>query len=483
MTNVFAAVDLGASGGRVLTGRITSERLEVAEQARFPNAGIAVGGRLYWDILRLWKHILDGLRLAAANGPIRSVGVDGWAVDYGLLDRRGELLGAPRHYRDARNTTGLERLVDLIDPSEHYRRTGTALLPIVTAAQLLAESEERLEHAERLLMVPDLVVYWLTGRQGTEVTNASTTGLLAASAERWDDEVVSKVGLDPRLLAPLRQPGENAGNLQPDVAAELALHRPIQVTVVASHDTASAVAAVPAATDAFGYVSAGTWSLVGVETHRPVLTESARSARFTNERGVDGTTRLLRNVMGLWLLQESYRIWQLQGVVPDLDDLLASAGRLPALQWTIDVDAPELLAPGDIPARIAALCRAGRSGVPKTPPEMTRCIVDSLALAHRRALREVQALTGLSIEVVHVVGGGARNGLLCQATADACGLPVIAGPAEATAVGNLLVQARAADELGDDLKSLRACVRRSAVLVEYEPGATEPWDRAHASLE
>jgi rhamnulokinase len=356
-------------------------------------------------------------------------------------------------------------------------------LPIVTAAQLLAESKERLEQAERLLLVPDLVVYWLAGCQGAEVTNASTTGLLAASAERWDDDVISEIGLNPGLLAPLRQPGENAGNLQPNVAAELAVTRPIQVTVVASHDTASAVAAVPAATDAFGYVSAGTWSLVGVETHRPVLTEAARSARFTNERGVDGTTRLLRNVMGLWLLQESCRTWQPQGDVTELDDLLARAGRLPVLQWTIDADAPELLAPGDMPARIAALCRARGARAPKTPPEMTRCIVDSLALAHRRALRDVQTLTGLRLEVVHVVGGGARNGILCQATADACGLPVIAGPAEATAVGNLLLQARAADELGDDLRSLRTCVRRSAVLVEYKPGATEPWDRADASLE
>ena len=272
---VYAAVDLGAASGRVLTGRIVSERLEVAEQARFPNSGVAVRGHLYWDILGLWKNILDGLRAAATRGPIRSIGIDGWAVDYGLLDRHGELLAAPRHYRDARNRIGLERLVGLMDPGEHFRRTGIALLPIVTAAQLLAESPERLQQAERLLLVPDLVLYWLTGQQGAEVTNASTTGLLAATAAHWDSELVETLGIDPGLLAPLAHPGDNAGNLQPDVAADLALHGRVPVTVVASHDTASAVAAVPAATDAFGYVSAGTWSLVGVETDRPVLTDAA----------------------------------------------------------------------------------------------------------------------------------------------------------------------------------------------------------------
>lgn len=477
---LFAAVDLGASSGRVLTGRIDAGRLVVEEQGRFPNEGVAVRGRLYWDVLALWKGILEGLRAAARSGPVRSVGVDGWAVDYGLMDDEGQLLGAPTHHRDERNRAGLARLASLVDPAEHYRRTGTAQLPILTAAQLLAEPAERLGRARRMLLLPDLFVYWLTGHEGAELTNASTTGLLAAGGDAWDGQLIRRLGLPPGLLAPLRRPGDDAGVIEPRVAEALDLAVPVPVTVVASHDTASAVAAVPAQGPAFGYVSAGTWSLVGIETDRPVLGEGARLARFTNERGADGTVRFLRNTMGLWLLEECRRAWRHRGADVELQGLLLAAAALPPLRWVIDTEDPDLLPPGDMPARICEACRLAGDKPPQAAPEVVRCIIDSLALAHRRALRDALRLTGTDVDLLHIVGGGARNRLLCQATADACGIPVVAGPAEASAMGNLLLQARARGYLGADPEALRVCVRRSVALVRYEPGPPTPWDCADA---
>ncbi|WP_433078630.1 rhamnulokinase [Dactylosporangium sp. CA-052675] len=452
----IAAVDLGASNGRVIVGDVTSSSLTFAEVARFANDPIRVGGVLSWDFEALYRGVLDGL---AAAGPLDSVGIDSWAVDYGLLDERGALLGQPVHYRDART----DGVADRFDGYALYRASGIAPLPFNTIFQLAAaRGSEQLEAARTLLLVPDLLSYRLTGVAGTELTNASTTGLLAAGGgSGWSPGLLSLAGVDAALFPPLRAPGTLAGTIKTSVGVSPGT----PVTVVASHDTASAVAGVPGAGN-FAYISCGTWSLVGVELPAPVLTRDSYEAGFTNEIGVDGTVRYLRNVMGLWLLQECMREWSLP-----LAGLLAGAAAAPGGRSVVDATDPAFLAPGDMPARIAAACRAAQQPVPSTPAEMTRCILDSLALAYRRAIDDARRLAGVTVDVVHMVGGGALNTLLCQLTADACGLPVLAGPVEAGALGNILVQARALGVLDPDLAAMRDLVRSTQPIVRYTPRA------------
>ncbi|MFF5207685.1 rhamnulokinase family protein [Streptosporangium sp. NPDC000396] len=436
----FAAVDLGASSGRVMVAGLDGHRLELTEVHRFANRPVRLRDRLHWDVLALYQGVLDGL---AKAGPHDSIGVDSWAVDYGLLDARGNLLGNPVCYRDSRTSVFRER----IDP---YELTGLQFLPFNTIYQLL--TEPHLDRAATLLMIPDLIAYWLTGELGAERTNASTTGLYGVRERDWARPFVAGLGIPAGILPPIREPGEPIG-----------LFDGATVTAVGSHDTASAVAAVPASGDRFAYISCGTWALAGVELTEPVLTEESRAANFTNETGIDGTVRYLRNVMGLWLLQESMRTWG----TTDVEPLLEAAARLPARRWLIDPDGPEFLPPGDMPSRIAAHC--GRTGaVPETMPEITRCILDSLAAAFHRAISDATRLSGKPVDVIHIVGGGARNALLCQLTADACGLPVVAGPVEATALGNVLVQARARGLVGslDEMRALVAATRQTR---EYEP--------------
>jgi rhamnulokinase len=453
---------------------VAPDTLTLREAHRFPNDPVRVGGSLHWDVLRLFHEILAGLR-ELRDAPPASVGVDSWAIDYGLLDAAGELLGNPFAYRDRRTDGIAERVHQRLPFDELYRRTGLQHLPFTTLYQLAAEPPSRIAAAERLLLVPDLVAYWLTGQAGTEVTNASTTGLLDVTTGGWAGEVLAAIGVPERLLPPLRRPGDPAGTLLPDVAAETGLPAGTAVTAVGSHDTASSVVAVPAADGGpdsdFAYVSCGTWSLVGVELDAPVLTDASRAANFTNEGGVDGRVRYLRNVMGLWLLQESLRTWERAGRSPrraDLSALLAAAEALPPGP-VIDPDDPRFLPPGDMPARIAAACR--EAGLPEPPTEahVVRCVLDSLAAAYARTVDDAARLSGRSVRAVHLVGGGALNEPLCRLTADACGLPVLAGPVEATALGNVLVQARAAGVLTGDLSDLRALVRRTQTVRRYDP--------------
>ena len=475
MTGAVAAVDLGASSGRVMLGRVAADTLDVAEVARFGNDPVRAGGTLYWDVLRIHHDMLAGLRAA---GPVASIGVDSWAVDYGLLDADGRLLGNPVHYRDARTDGLIERTLAIVAASELYELTGIQLLPFNTVFQLLADGGLP-PAAGTLLLIPDLLTYWLTGEVGAERTNASTTGLLDARTGTWSAPLLDRLGIPAHVLAPLRAPGTRGGALRDDVADALGYRT--SVTAVASHDTASAVAAVPATSERFAYISCGTWSLVGVELAGPVLTAASRAANFTNEVGVDGTVRYLRNVMGLWPLQECLRAWP----GADLGALLAAAEREPALAAVVDLDDPGFLPPGDMPARIASACeRLGRPA-PRTRPGFVRSIMDSLALAHRRAVRDAVRLSGRDVEVVHIVGGGARNTLLCQLTADACGLPVVAGPVEATAIGNVLVQARALDLAPQSLPELRALVARTQQTRTFTPrtGGDRGWDDAGALLE
>jgi rhamnulokinase len=466
-----AAADLGAASGRVVVGQVGPGELTITEAHRFANRPVRVAGTLHWDILALYQGVLDGLRAAGEAGPVAGIGIDSWAVDYGLLDAAGALLGNPVHYRDSRTDGVLARVSAELGLASLYATTGLQQLPFNTLYQLAAEP--RLALAHRLLMIPDLLAYWLTGEQGAEITNASTTQLVDVRARTWSADLMRRAGLDPALFPALREPGARIGETDDGVP----------VLAVGSHDTASAVVGVPADGPGFAYVSCGTWSLVGVELTAPVLTEDSRLANFTNELGVDGTVRYLRNVMGLWLLQESLRTWREAGQDHGTAKLLDAAARLPPLRSIVDPDAPEFLPPGDMPARIAAFCRRTGQPEPDGPAATVRCVVDSLALAHRRTVRDAARLSDRDVEVVHVVGGGVRNELLCQLTADACGLPVVAGPVEATAIGNALVQAHALGAIDGDLTELRALIRATQPTRRYEPSGDEAaWRAAESRL-
>ena len=412
--NSYGAVDLGASSGRVMLGRVEADALSLREVARFPYAPTVREGALRWDITSLRRSVLD----AVQDLDVRSIGIDSWAVDYGLLDSSGELLADPVCYRDSRTDGVVDQVLSVAPAAELYGLTGIQILPINTIFQLVADPLA--QQASQLLLIPDLVAYWLTGEIGAEHTNASTTQLLDVHTGQWATDLMSRLGIPSHLFPPIRQPGSLIGR---------------NVVAVGSHDTASAVYAVPAETERFGYISCGTWSLVGVELDHPVLSAESLAANFTNEAGIGGTVRYLRNVMGLWLLEESLRVWNL-----DRSALLRTAAALPR-RAVIDPNAPEFLPPGDMPSRIVEACRRTGQPVPATPPEIVRCILDSLAAAYRDTLLDAQRLSGKEIDVVHIVGGGSQNELLCQLTADACRLPVLAGPVEATALGNLLVQA------------------------------------------
>ncbi|MEU6217703.1 rhamnulokinase family protein [Streptomyces sp. NPDC047022] len=459
-----------------MVGRVGHGTLELTEAHRFPNRPVRVPEGLRWDILSLYAGVLDGLRAA---GRVDSVGIDSWAVDYGLLDADGALLGNPVHYRDARTEDAAEQVWAAVPPQELYAATGLQYAPFNTLYQLAAARSSALfGQAKRLLLIPDLLTYWLTGEQGTELTNASTTQLIDPRTHDWSYAVATRLGVDLSLFPPLRRPGDSAGVLRPGVLEDTGLTGPVPVTAVASHDTASAVAAVPATGARFAYICTGTWSLAGLELAAPVLTEESRAANFTNELGLDGTVRYLRNVMGLWLLQECVRAWG----GADLSALLPAAADVPALRSVVDAGDTAFLAPGRMPERIAEACRASGQPVPDSPAEVTRCVLDSLALAHRRAVLDARRLTGHPVDVVHIVGGGARNALLCRLTADACGLPVVAGPAEAAAFGNVLVQARA-DGLVGGRDEIRRLLARTQPLTRYEPrGDTAAWRDAEARL-
>jgi sugar (pentulose or hexulose) kinase len=468
-----AAVDLGASGGRVMAARVSDSGIAVEEVHRFPNAPVTAGGTLYWDILRMFADVQHGLQAAAHEYPLASAGIDSWGVDYGLIDSGGALLGNPVHYRDARTTGVLARIHAGLPAGELYAVTGIAQLPLNTIYQLAATP--MLSHAQLMLLIPDLLAYWLTGVAGAEITNASTTSLLDIRAQAWAAGVIEQAGLPLRIFPPLRRPGDVIG----EISMPNERWSSLPLIAVGSHDTASAVAAVPADGTAFAYISSGTWSLVGLELATPVLTEASRAARFTNETGIDGTVRYLRNVPGLWLLQESLRRWP----EASLGALLAAAAVAPARRYVIDPDDPVFLPPGDMPSRIASWLADRGEATPAGPAETVRCILDSLALAYRRAIRQAQALSGRHVDVVHVVGGGSRNALLCQLTADATGLPVLAGPAEATALGNILVQARALGAAPDDLAGMRALVRATQRLQAYAPsGDAAAWAAAEARV-
>ena len=552
MMTTVVAIDLGASSGRVLRGVFDGERLTLEECSRFPNGPVALPGpacaggagagkpggagadgserseaeagvAYEWDILALWRGILDGLREASLRGSLDAIGIDTWAVDYGLLDEDGRLIGNPASYRSARCGLGASEVLDRWDSSWLYARNGLQFQPFNTLFQRVADRREaRADCARTALLIPDLLAYWLTGQARSELTNASTTGLVNAALRDWDPEIQIRLRDDfgvEHIFPPLISPGEVIGEAHVeglDLRTSTGERTP--VVAVGSHDTASAVAGVPARTGSFAYISSGTWSLVGTELSAPVLSDEARAANFTNELGVDGTVRFLANIMGMWVQQECLREWAALG-----DEASGASGRVdwPLLdaqteaaqpaRYLLDMSSPELMAPGGMVERVRSLWFPGpgassaassddsssadeagagsgdqqASGVdPTERATVLRAITDSLALAYRRAIRRTSELSGTRPEAIHLVGGGSKNRLLAQETADATGIPVIAGPVEATALGNMLVSLRAIGAASGTLMDLRAISQASSVLETYEPRASHArlWDEADARL-
>jgi rhamnulokinase len=479
---IALAFDLGGSSGKAVAGRFDGRRLHIHEIHRFRNDPVRASGRLHWDILRLLHEIKQGIAAtgAAGLGEIESLAVDAWGCDFGLLDRHGELIGNPIHYRDELTRGAMEAVLQIVPRTEIFARTGCQFMPINTLYQLYALRQARTEMLERvvtLLLIPDLLRFFLTGEATTEATIASTTQFLSIATGHWDRELLERLRLPINLLTEVVAPATPAGRLLPEVTGEIGCG-PIQVSAVASHDTASAVAAVPA-DGRFAFLSSGTWSLLGTELERPIVDERALAWNFANEGGIGGTYRLLRNITGLWLVEGCRRAWERQGRWPGYEAIAAATLEAPAFRATIDPNDPSFLNPVDMPEAIATFCRTTDQTPPdlQAPGSVMRCVLESLALAYRLVLEQTEALTGYRFPGLHVVGGGTRNDVLLQFTADAIGRPVWSGPTEATAIGNLLGQLMAAGRIAS-VREGRALVRESFPIRTFEPHAREGWDEA-----
>jgi rhamnulokinase len=481
---VYLAVDLGASSGRVLSASFDGCRLTIDETHRFENGPVRVGTSIFWDLLGLWREVLIGLRAAGQlhGRAVASVGVDTWGVDFGLLTSDQLLLSNPYHYRDSRTLGVMERAIDELGREAIFAETGLQFLQFNTLFQLLAmkwSGSSLLEVAHRLLMMPDLFHWLLSGQRTNERTNASTTQFYNPQTADWAFNLLETCGMRTDILGDIAEPGTSLGALLPMVREETGLSA-AQVILPATHDTGSAVAAVPASPESgrWCFISSGTWSLMGAELSSPVLSDACREANFTNEVGVNQTIRLLKNIGGLWLLQQSRAAWKKQGRAWSWDELAAMAAEAPPLASLIDPDYYGFLSPSDMPAAIRDYCRDTRQPIPQDERAVTRTIIESLALKYRYVLEALERLVGYAFDTIHIIGGGTKNRLLCQATADACGRRVVAGPVEATAIGNALVQAIAAGAIGN-LQDGRRVVRESFAMDEYVPRDTARWDEAY----
>ncbi len=471
MSNYLAA-DLGAESGRVILGSLAGRRLEIEEIRRFPNQPVELPCGLYWDAFRLFHEIVEGLTIAGRERHVKpaGIGVDTWGVDFGLLGADGGLIDCPRHYRDPRTNGIPDRLFETVPRAEVFARTGIQIMSINSLYQLYATrlaNPAALDNSKRLLFMPDLLDYWLTGVERNEVTISSTSQFYAAKTRRFDTEMLERLGIPSRILAELIEPGCTLGPLLPRLAEATGLGA-VPVHAVGSHDTASAVAAVPARGDGWCYISSGTWSLMGVESAAPVIDEQSYKLNFTNEAGVGGCTRLLKNIAGLWLLQECRRAWAAEGERFGYEELMHMAEAAGPARTIVDPD--DFLQPGDMPARIAAWCGQHSLEAPRTKGEFCRTILESLAHRYCEVLHGLEGLTGSRIHTIHIVGGGSRNSLLNQLVADATGRKVVAGPIEATAAGNLLVQAIGSGEVSG-IDEAREIVRQSFPITEFRPKA------------
>lgn len=480
---VFLGIDLGAESGRVVAGLFDGRRVSLEELHRFPNGPVGLAGSLRWDVLRLWAEIQSGLSAASRFGTaIASVGVDAWGVDYVLLSKSGEIIGQPFHYRDPRTAGVMDRATRAVPGAYIFAATGVQFLPFNTLYQLLASQErtpELLDHADRLLLMPDFFHWCLCGSTAVEFTNATTTQFFNPATRGWALDLLGRFGLPTHMLGEVVTPGTRLGHLRPDVMSTTGLGA-VPVVAPATHDTGSAVAAVPTAHTGqanWAYISSGTWSLVGVELSEANRAPATLARNLTNEGGIDGTYRLLKNVMGLWLVQRCRMAFQSRGGVHDYELLMAAAESAEPFRSLIDPDDARFLNPVDMLAEIAASCHETGQPVPETIGQFIRCCLESLALKYRLVLGWLEEATGTRIEAVHIIGGGSRNRLLNQLTANACGRPVFAGPVEATAIGNVLIQARAAGELNTRADG-RAVVRESFPVERFEPQFDSRWSEA-----
>ncbi len=485
---IFLAVDLGASSGRLIAGSLSSTGFELEEIHRFPNQGVRAGNRLLWDWLGLWQHIKDALRIAGnrfKGDEIVSVGVDTWGVDFSLMGKDGDVIGSPICYRDSQTQGIFEEAFKVCRREEIFDRTGLQFIEFNSLFQLYAikkRNPELLDQAERFLMMPDLFHWLLCGEMTNESTDASTSQLIDPRTIDWASDVIEKFGIPTEIFGEIVQPGTSIGKLRPELADELGLPQ-IQVVVPASHDTASAVAAVPVQSEALPtpnwcYVSSGTWSCVGVELQSPRINQVVGDLNFTNEGGVEGTTRLLKNVAGMWLVQECRRIWEREGREFDWENLVRLAEDSPRLGSHVPPDHPELMAPANMPQAIASICEATGQTPPADEGQMIRCTLESISLRYRMVLEWLEQITEASIDRIHIVGGGTQNRLLNQLAADATGREVITGPIEATAIGNLMMQMVGAGELANVTEG-RQMVANNFPLETYEPGNEDGWDEAY----
>ncbi len=477
----FLAFDFGASSGRGIVGNLRDGRLRVRELCRFPNGMIRVRGHLYWNVFALFESIKGGLRLSAReqDGPPRSIGIDTWGVDFGLLARDGSVLGLPFGYRDSRTEGAMESFFDKCPRERVYELTGIQFLPFNTLFQLEAMARDKspqLEAAADLLFIPDLLNYLLTGIKKSEFTFATTSQLFNPIKNDWEDELFDALGLPKEIMQEIVAPGDMIGETTREIAAEVGMG-PTPVAAVAAHDTASAVAAVPAEGDDWAYISSGTWSLMGVETTGPIITGDSLKLNFTNEGGVAGTFRFLKNIAGLWLLEECRKSWAAERTY-DHEELMGSAESAAPFRAFVDPDREEFLNPSDMPEAIRKVCAGAAQRPPDSHGEFIRCILESLALKYRFVLDQLRQVYPYPINRIHIIGGGSQNRMLCRFTANATGLPVIAGPVEAAAIGNIMVQALCAGDVGS-LTEMREVVRRSFEPATYEPEQTSGWEAAY----
>ncbi len=482
----YLGVDLGAESGRVVAGLFDGQRVQLEELHRFSNGPVSIGGTLRWDVLRLWAEIQSGLSAAAARfgSAIASVGVDTWGVDYVLLSTTNEMLGQSYNYRDPRTNGMLNHAFTKVSRGEIFATTGLQFMEINTLYQLLAMRQtnpQLLDLADAFLMIPDFLHWCLCGSRVVEFTNATTTQCFDATHGTWAFDMLRKLEIPTHFFPEVVPPGTKLGTVRDDISRRTNLSR-IPVVAPPTHDTGAAVVAVPTektGSPCWAYISSGTWSLMGVEVQKAIFTPRALELNITNEGGIDGTYRLLKNIMGLWLVQECRHSFERKGKPLDYAQLAHMAGAAAPFQSIINPNDPRFLAPDDMPTAIQSFCRETNQPVPTTEGQLVRCCVESLALMYRVVMGWMEELTGTPIEVIHIVGGGTKNELLNQLTANACGRPVVTGPVEATALGNVLVQARTSGEIGS-LPEIRDVVRRSSDLKHYAPQDSSSWQAANA---
>lgn len=483
MIETYLAVDLGAESGRVIAVQLNDDSLGVHEIHRFANQPVPLPSGLHWDVLGLWREIVTGLCKSvewakSTSSRIVSIGVDAWGVDWALIGRNGELVGLPHAYRDSRNPAACAEALKIVSFDEIYRITGIQFMPINTIFSLVAQrqfSPELLDASEQLLFIPDLLHYWLSGQVAVEATIASTSQLIDIGSGRWSQELISRLGFPSGIFGAIKPPGSILGKIRGELARATGLDSDVQVILPPSHDTASAVAAVPAiGNSSWCYLSSGTWSLLGAEIHQPCTTVSAQQAMFTNELGIGGRIRFLKNIAGLWLVQELRRDLRQRGQDLNYAELTRLAGAAAPFGPVIDTTDSSLQSPGGIIDKIIRLCRTTQQRPPATPGEFARCCLESLALAYRQTFQKLCSVLSRDFQMVHIVGGGGQNQLLSQMTADVLERTVIAGPSEATAIGNGLVQAMARGRIGN-LDELRAMVARSVSLSTYRPSGDKQW--------